>query len=334
MALHAYELIAYDQTNYLLSLGQLTYVVPHIHREIELAMVLRGDVLLRTGGESSIVHPGEFWLMNACQCHEMYSIAEDKKSLFMQLQVSPSFFRQYFQVIENIYVDRAVLNRENTPAELLRSLAAVLTETALDYFAEAPFFELRCAGGINRMFAALLEGLPHKLLDEEELRRNDLRMSRMQRITDYIEEHIGEKLLLTELAAREGLTLNYLSHFFKGNFGMPFQTYLRHRRCRRAANLLMETDGSPSEISMQCGFSALKYMNQGFLQMFGCKPADYRTQARRRPNEARPRHGERRNPFSGSKSWDETIAPHFSKSEALQILERLGRGEQPGDSIP
>ena len=87
MQQHAYELISYEQTNFLFSLGQLTYVVPHIHRELEIAMVLEGDVQMITGGDNYIIHPGEFWLMNACQCHELYSLAENKKSLFMLLQV-------------------------------------------------------------------------------------------------------------------------------------------------------------------------------------------------------------------------------------------------------
>lgn len=323
MARQAYELISYDQTNFLFSLGQLTYVVPHIHREIEIAMALRGDIQLITGGESHTVHPGEFWLMNACQCHELYSAAEDKKSLFMLLQVSPSFFRQYFPEIENICLDKVVLSRGNTDASLMRTLASGLTEAARDYFSEKAFFELRCAGGINRMFASLLENVPHKMLNEEELRRNDFRMNRMQRITDYIEEHIGEKLLLSELADREELTLSYLSHFFKDNFGMPFQTYLQHLRCRRAASLLLETNESPSEISIHCGFSALKYMNQGFVQLFGCKPGEYRKQARNHPGESSTTKKETARVFSGSKNWDETVSPHFSRKEAMRILEDL-----------
>lgn len=325
MARQAYELIPYDQTNYLFSLAQLTYVVPHIHREIEIAMGLRGDIQLITGGESYTVHPGEFWMMNACQCHELYSVAEDKKSLFVLLQVSPSFFSRYFPEIENIYLNKNVLNQENTDVQILRTLAVGLMEAARDYFNEKVFFELRCAGGINQMFALLFENVPYRMLNAEELRRNDFRMNRMQRITDYIEEHIGEKLLLSDLADREGLTLNYLSHFFKENFGMPFQTYLQHLRCRRAASLLLETDESPSEISMQCGFSALKYMNQGFMHLFGCKPGEYRRKARIHSDECDKQKKESARVSSGSKNWDETISPHFTKKEAMHILDDMKR---------
>lgn len=320
MQQHAYELISYEQTNFLFSLGQLTYVVPHIHRELEIAMVLEGDVQLITSGSSHIIHPGEFWLMNACQCHELYSLAENKKSLFMLLQVSASFFKQYFREIESICMDCVVLNRQNTAEDILSALTRLLADGARDYFAEKDFFELRCAGGINQLLATLLENVPHRHMDEEELRRNDFRMNRMQRITNYIEEHVGEKLLLSDLAEKEGLSLNYLSHFFKDNFGMPFQTYLQHLRCRRAAHLLLETMDSPTEISIQCGFSALKYMNQGFMSLYGCKPSEYRRQVQWKSDAGLK--DERKIPFA-SRNWDETISPHFPRKAAADILSRL-----------
>lgn len=144
------------------------------------------------------------------------------------------------------------------------------------------------------------------------MRQNNQRMNRMQRITNYIEEHIGEKLLLTDLAEREHLTLNYISHFFKANFAMPFQTYVQHLRCRRAATMLLETDETPTEISIQCGFSALKYMNQGFESLFGCKPGEYRTRGEKKRKE----QGEQDTIQRGA-----TLSPHLSGQDALRCLQ-------------
>jgi AraC-like DNA-binding protein len=287
-------------------MGQLTYVVPHIHRELELAMVLDGEIHLVSGGESQCVHPGECWLMNACQCHELYSTADTRQSLFLELQISTSFFKHYYRDIETIRFDKTVLRRtESEP------MIRMLLPAAEAFFAARPYFELRCAGIINQLFAGMLETVPNTRMSEEELRQNDQRMNRMQRMTDYIEEHLGEKLLLTDLAEQESLTLNYISHFFKASFGMPFQTYLQHIRCRRAAALLLETDETPTEISIQCGFSALKYMNQGFENLFGCKPGDYRTRGEGKRAEQRGQE-----PIS----LDATLSPHLSSKDALRRL--------------
>ena len=44
---------------------------------------------------------------------------------------------------------------------------------------------------------------------------------------DYIDENFRRKLLLGEIARREGLTMPYLSHLFKDTLGMSFQEYLK-----------------------------------------------------------------------------------------------------------
>lgn len=315
---HTYEMIPYEDTNFLFSLGRLSYVVPHIHRELEVALVLEGNILLACGGERRMIHPGELWLMNAYQCHELYAAPEGGSSVFLELQVSASFFKQYYREIENVHLERICLNKGNLSPATLRDLTERLVSAAMDYFAGGPYYELKCAGDIDHLFAALLEAVPHAHLSEEELRQSDLRANRMRRIADYIEAHAGEKLLLTELAEREGLTLNYLSHFFAANFGIPFQTYLQHIRCRMAAALLLETEASASDVSLQCGFSALKYMNRAFTQMFGCKPSEYRARERKAlPEKGGAAQMREAVPSDRPRA---TLSPHLSNVEALAYL--------------
>lgn len=98
----------------------------------------------------------------------------------------------------------------------------------------------------------------------------------MQNITQYIDEHYSEKLLLSDIAEREDMDLYYLSHFFKDNFGMSFQNYLLKIRCERARRLLLLTDYSLLDISVSCGFSDPKYFNKGFQQQYGYTPKEYR----------------------------------------------------------
>ena len=271
-----YEVISYDNTNYKFSLGRETYFVPHFHREIEFGIVLEGSQHILTSGKDYVVNPGEFWILNSCQCHEVFSPGPDQPYVFLELQISPSFFKQYFPKIDRLRIETVVLNSEMLGTENYQRLLKLLMESARCYFESEPYYELKCAGDINYLLRALLHSVPSVLLTEDELRISNSHLKRMQRITDYIEEHYGEKLLLSELAEREGLTLNYLSHFFKDCFGMPFQSYLQRIRCQKAGALLLETDYSLSDISLICGFSALKYMNSGFKNLFGYSPKEYR----------------------------------------------------------
>ena len=102
----------------------------------------------------------------------------------------------------------------------------------------------------------------------------------MRKIMKYIDTHYEEKLLLSDIAAAEGLDLYYLSHFFKESFGVTFQDYLLKIRCEHARQLLLTTELSLLDVSISCGFSDPKYFNRGFLRQFGCTPKEYRKQFR------------------------------------------------------
>lgn len=131
---------------------------------------------------------------------------------------------------------------------------------------------------INVLFDLLLETVPHYILDEQEIQQTTARTIRIQRIAKYIQERFDQKLLLSELAENEGLTLSYLSHLFKDNFGMSFQNYLLHLRCQRAQEMLIGTDMTMTDIGISCGFSASRYFDKGFREIYGLSPKEYRAQ--------------------------------------------------------
>lgn len=93
---------------------------------------------------------------------------------------------------------------------------------------------------------------------------------------DYIDENFRRKLLLGEIARREGLTMSYLSHLFKDTLGMSFQEYLKKRRFEYARSLLLGTRKSLLDISLESGFSDARYMIHMFAEEFGCSPREYR----------------------------------------------------------
>ena len=91
---------------------------------------------------------------------------------------------------------------------------------------------------------------------------------------DYIDENFRRKLLLGEIARREGLTMPYLSHLFKDTLGMSFQEYLKKRRFEYARSLLLGTRKSLLDISLESGFSDARYMIRMFEGEFGCTPGN------------------------------------------------------------
>ncbi|MBR5345234.1 MAG: helix-turn-helix transcriptional regulator [Clostridia bacterium] len=273
---NTYEVIRYDATNFTFVAREIASVLPHTHRELELGLVLKGQPRMKTGSADCLLRPGSLWLINPFESHSLRTRSIRTACAYIALQLPLSFFRQYFPQAEHVRFNATDLTSATLEETDLSRLRGLLTEAARCYWQEEPFYPLRTAARINELMALLLEKVPHAVMSDQDLQQADIRAARMQRITSYIEDHMGEKLLLGDLARKEGLTLAYLSHLFSQEVGMSFQTYLTGLRCRRAVALLMQTDQSLSDISLACGFSALKYMTQGFVERYGCTPAEFR----------------------------------------------------------
>ena len=85
------------------------------------------------------------------------------------------------------------------------------------------------------------------------------------------------------------LSLHYLSHLFKDYFQMSFQQYLAALRCEKARQLLLLTNPNLLDISMESGFSDIKYLNKAFARQYGYSPREYRVQFDREELPAKQR---------------------------------------------
>ena len=74
------------------------------------------------------------------------------------------------------------------------------------------------------------------------------------------------------------LSLHYLSHLFKDYFQMSFQQYVAALRCEKARQLLLLTSLNLLDISLESGFSDIKYLNKAFVRQYGYSPREYRAQ--------------------------------------------------------
>lgn len=266
-----FEIISHSQMNFKLFLVNMLYRTPHIHKDFELCLLLDGSLFLQAQNETHSLETGDFFVVNPFQSHELKA---DSPALLVSLQVHPSFFSSYYPRIANLEFTSLILQRDGT--DVCKKLYDMMIELACLYLKKADKFELKCVGLLNLLFAGLLDTLPNRLLSDKEKNASQSKASRMRKITHYIDEHYSEKLLLSDIARKEDLSLTYLSHFFKDYLGLPFQEYLAKIRCEKARQLLLLTDFPLLDICMSCGFSDSKYFNSGFRRQHGCSPKEYR----------------------------------------------------------
>jgi len=279
-----YEVVDHgDLADIKVFLVSLSYRNPHIHREFELCLVLSGSVRVSSLHETRDFSEGGLFLINPHQTHEIHAVS-DKPSRgrsgevpaeILSLQVSSRWCERFFPkmaYVEFGSVDAgAALEGENGTR-----LRLCLRELALAYFGRAPSFEFACVSRVAEVFHLLLVNVHWRLLTDKERSARIARSDRVNRITEYIEAHFMEKISLTEIARREGLTLAYLSHFFRDNLNMSFQRFVALLRFDEARHLVELTDMPITDISLTCGFSDYRYLNRVYAERIGCTPAEFR----------------------------------------------------------
>lgn len=248
---------------------------PHVHRDFEMCLLLDGavDVLFpQNPTEKRCLHlqKGDVWVMNPFQTHALNAL---QPAPILAIQFSPALFSQFWPEASNMRFMQSVI-RSNA-----NEVRNVMIQTARIFFDNDTWRTLLLAEHIIRLFRMAAAALPHRIVAEKELLADKTRSKRVSRLSEYIDANCTRKLLLKEVAEKEGLSMAHLSHFISSAFGMPFQEYLARVRAEKA-RLMMKEHSSLDlfDVSLSCGFSDVKYFNRAFKTLYRMSPAEYKAQ--------------------------------------------------------
>jgi AraC-like DNA-binding protein len=102
----------------------------------------------------------------------------------------------------------------------------------------------------------------------------------LQRVREYVEEHLSENIELETLADIAGLSKWHFARAFKQSVGTPPHFYLVQRRLERAQQLLAETDLPLAQIALKIGFSDQSHFSRRFRTLLGLTPRSFRRSKR------------------------------------------------------
>lgn len=277
-----FEIVSHSQFQYLsVFLVHLLSRTPHIHRDFELGVVLEGTLTIQTEDQKWEIGKNALYLMNSMQSHAFTS--DGVGALVLAIQISPKLF--------SFFLPNASMLRFQTepPLGALRQQAPAAYEKllhlcralAVAYYAKTSNYALDCFRQTANLMYELNQVLPTTFLSEQEYLSMKNRTKRMVAILDYIDQNFQRKLLLEEIAEQQGLTMPHLSHLFRETLGISFQEYLKQKRFAYACMQLANTDRTILDISMDSGFSDVRYMSSIFKERLHCSPREYRNQLER-----------------------------------------------------
>ena len=249
------------------------YEMPfHWHMEHELILVLQGVLRLSVEGEAFELAPGDCMLIADGAIH-----GGTPEGCIYECLV---FDLERFLAGTTTCGQRAALLTEGEarlegkfPAGT--QAAAIVSRLFQAMETERPGYELTTMGLLWQLWGELLG---QRLLGAAEPGppRDIRRAQAVKNVLRRIRSSYGQPLTLEDLAAEAALEPKYFCRVFRQITGRTPINYLNYYRVECAAELLCTTQGSITDIALECGFGDVSYFSRMFRRYKGQTPGQYR----------------------------------------------------------
>lgn len=97
----------------------------------------------------------------------------------------------------------------------------------------------------------------------------------IDRIIEYINEHITEDLSLKTLARQACISPIHFHNCFRASIGRTVHEYVEEQRIKKAKALLLTSDMTLADIAYRTGYSSQSYFSYAFRRKTGMTPREY-----------------------------------------------------------
>ena len=234
----------------------------HISSETYFYFVTEGELILTVEDNNYIVRPYHLVLLPRNRRHTYVLPPSKKLSLwrcaFNAEAEGEDFFEKY-----GFAADNHVVKIEKY--DILEKLFAESSESAGS--GNELFFRLASTSKIVKIIAiyadARIKQMPSNPMEFE-------------KITNYMVDHLGEKLTLDELSKEASMDPTYFVRKFKKKMGVSPLKYYDDLKVKKSIELLTKTDIPINKIGDNIGNDSPLYFSQFFKNHIGVSPMEYR----------------------------------------------------------
>lgn len=275
------ELVRYDMPGVLLYIRKRwlsTYFGMradcHWHEELELIYVLDGSMNYHVNGKQVRINASEGILVNSRVMHYGSSI-DGEDCLFLcilfhpgLLKGSPVLYKKYVEP----FLDDRLWEFQKLSGEEDEGLSEQICRIWEISKNRGEAHEMEILGGIYALWPLLFK----HFTDLSEALTGDMPpdVLTMRKLVSYVHEHYAEAITLDELCRYGGVGKSTCFSLFKKHTSQSPMEFVNQYRLRTAANLLVTTDKTVTEVALSCGFNHHSYFTKQFRRVFGCTPGE------------------------------------------------------------
>ena len=256
---------------------------PHCHQELEFVYVKSEKMVCQVGEEQIVLLPTEGLFINTCQPH-CYPHRDDcrrkKDSDFFALLFSPDVLGLNPQLEASF----ALPLLENPNLACLHLKPSIpwqedVLHSLLDMERcwASPTAPLRLQSLLLQVWETLYLRLVYTGSSEAPA------LPSLRSMLEYIHQSYAEKILLKDIAKAGFVSENTCIALFNRHLGVSPTSYLNKYRLEKAAQLLVTTKLSVTDVALATGFASSSYFIKLFHQAYQIPPSEYRRQCCRCP---------------------------------------------------
>lgn len=252
------------------------YTMPyHWHLEYEIIRILEGSFAISLDEEEFTAKKGDVIFIPGGMLHAgipEHCIYECIVFDMNMLIGKEDIVRKYLEPIMNhtILIHNYLPSEETRLHETIWNLFDAFREQNLAY-------QLIIKGTLHEVFGTMLARNLFTLASLQSP-KNHKRIQQLKKALELMENQYSSSLTLEQLSKVAGMSPKYFCQFFQEMTHKSPIEYLNYYRIERACYMLMHTDTSITELSLNCGFNDLSYFIKMFKKYKGITPAKYRTQ--------------------------------------------------------
>lgn len=251
----------------------------HWHDEVEMTLILSGEIDYRVNDNCYRLGPGQGLFCNSDALHSG-SQAADSDCDYISLTFHPRLLGGYEGcVIRRKFIDAlvggacaslALSPEEPWQARILAALEQIyhLSQN------RSELFELE----VQRQLLGIWGELYRHWGDQSQASSDPEKIERLRVILAYLHQHYGEKITLEDVAKEVGLCKSECCRFFRRQMRQSLFDYLLDYRIGRSLPLLRKSRATVAEVASQVGFSNPAYFSKVFRGRMKLSPREYRVE--------------------------------------------------------
>jgi AraC family transcriptional regulator len=191
-----------------------------------------------------------------------------------------------------------IAEQEDTSCYVNRSLRSVasasmrvghLVRQAMSCFETDRKAAWRCLSDASTLLGPVVQDLGVDPAGVRKAQPGGLATWQARRTLAYIEENLGSKMDIDDLANLVALSRSHFSRAFKHSVGLSPMEYVVVRRVERAKAIISETREPLAEVALACGFADQPHLNRRFRDIVGISPGRWR-RSNASPAKLNPHH--------------------------------------------